>query len=146
MSDDLLTVIPETVMVKVRGEDIVIRQIKVGQLSKILRLSQPFYSDLKATKARLGAQDPDGSDFYALVMNNVDAVLAVVAVLTDKPPEWIAEIGFDELTALFGAIVEVNLDFFIQKVFPSLSRLVTELGVPLRQVLSPTDGQTLSSP
>lgn len=131
MSDDLTTVIPEPIVAKIKGETIEVRQIKVGQLPKAMRIAHPFYEQLKSLKDEALKAEKEGKpftygmDFYKLVMENADPVLEMVALLTGKPREWVDDLEVDELVALFSALVEVNLDFFIQRVLPSLSGLVT---------------------
>ena len=77
-------------------------------------------------------------------MENSDTVLELVALLVNKPRDWVDDLGVDELVQLFGAIVEVNLDFFTQRVLPLLSGLVA--GVSGKLFKTPQAGPTLSKP
>lgn len=147
MSDDMLTVIPEPIVAKIKGETIQVRQIKVGQLPKAMRIAHPFYEQLKSLKDQALKAEKEGKpftygmDFYKLVMENAEPILEMVALLTNKDRAWVDDLEVDELVALFSAIVEVNLDFFIQRVLPSLSGLVTGAA---EQIKTAGDGQTLS--
>lgn len=141
MSDDLNVVIPDEVSVVVNGETLVIHRIKVKQLSMVMATVTPFYEKLKAMKV----QNKDVSatlrlDLFTLVTEHCDDVFKLLSVLTDKPIEFINELGLDEAVQLFAAVLEVNLDFFTQKVLPSLSRLMASL-VDSNN-LNPTVGQT----
>ena len=44
MSDDMLAVMPEPIMVTLRGETFEIKQIRVGQLSKAMRITPSMSS------------------------------------------------------------------------------------------------------
>ncbi len=149
MSDDMLAVMPEPIMVTLRGETFEIKQIRVGQLSKAMRITHPFYEQLKSAKdkaksAKSEEENTYGFDIYSLVMENSDTVLELVALLVNKPRDWVDDLGVDELVQLFGAIVEVNLDFFTQRVLPLLSGLVA--GVSGKLFKTPQAGPTLSKP
>ena len=139
---DITTIIPEPIMVTVHGEDIEVRQIKVGQLTKVMRIAYPFYDKLRALKDT--AKDGAPIDLFPLVLEHSDAVLDIIALLTGKPRTWVEDLEVDELVALFSALVEVNLDFFIQRVLPSLSKLAGQLNAPVT-TLQP-GGQTPSKP
>jgi len=138
---DIQTVMPEPITVTIRGESFEIKQIRVGQLSKVMRIVHPFYEQLKAVKdkARIN-RDPQadtyGFDIYALVMEHSDVVLELVSLLVSKPREWVDNLGVDELVQIFGALVEVNLDFFTQRVIPLLSGLAAGLGVKINRTLT----------
>lgn len=140
---DITTVIPETIVVTVKGQDVEVRQIKVGQLTKVMRIAYPFYDKLRALKDAAQKNGGTSLDLYQLVFEHGDSVLEIVALLTGKDKAWVEDMDVDELVALFSAIVEVNLDFFIQRVLPSLSKLVEGLNAPVK--ISVPGGQTPSS-
>ena len=128
MSSELQTIVPEPILVSIRGETLEIKQIRVGQISKAMRIAHPFYERLKEAKdaaKKSKSEEAYGFDVYSLVMENTDAILDMVSLLCSKDREWVDNIGLDELVSLFSAIVEVNLDFFTQRVLPLLSGLVT---------------------
>ena len=147
MSDDLNVVVPEPIVVVVGGENIEVKQIKVGQMTKIMRIAFPFYDKLKAIKddAKKNPQKDIGIDLFALVVEHGDAVIDLMAVLTNKDRKWVEDLDLDVLVALFTAVVEVNLDFFIQRVLPLLSKLVADLNAPARETLVEV-GLTPSNP
>lgn len=131
MSDDLQTIVPEPILVSVNGEPLEIKQIRVGQISKAMRIAHPFYIKLKEAKdaaKKSGSEEDYGFDIYALVMENTDAILDMVALLVSKDRAWVEDLSIENLVALFSAIVEVNLDFFTQRVLPLLSGLVAGTG------------------
>ena len=60
-------------------------------------------------------------------MSNGEDLFSLMAILSDQPLEFIEELDLDEAVILLTAILEVNLDFFIQKVLPSISQLMASL-------------------
>lgn len=147
MSEDLNVVVPEPIIVVVGTENIEIKQIKVGQMTKIMRIAYPFYDKLKAIKdeAKKNPQKDIGIDLFSLVVEHGDSIIDLMAVLTNKDREWAENLELDSLVSLFTAVVEVNLDFFIQRVLPLLSKLVGELNAPEKGTLGEV-GLTPSNP
>ena len=134
MSDDLQKIIPEPILVIVDDETVEIKQIRVGQISQAMRIAHPFYMKLKESKdgfKKTGSEEAYAFDIYSLVMENADAILSMIALLCDKDEDWVNRLSLENLIALFSAIVEVNLDFFTQRVIPLLSELA--MGVVARQ-------------
>jgi hypothetical protein len=80
-------------------------------------------------------------------MNNTDAVIDLVVIMTGESRDFVLELGVDELIQLFTKVVEVNLDFFIQKVLPLLSGAMGRLtaGLPTVESQTKTSGQNSSS-
>ena len=126
-TNDLSVLIPEPVVVIVKGESITIRQMKMKQLPKIMRVVAPYYESLKLTKEK-ATKNGGALDLLGIVMSYIEPVSDTVAILVEKDRAWIDELDIDEMVRLLELVIEVNVDFFIQKVLPSLSRLVKELG------------------
>lgn len=129
---DLDVIVPEPVFVTIKGEQVEIKRIVVGQLTKVMRLSAPFYEEVKTIREQ---SVKDGTDFnldvYGSVVRHGDAVVEVIGILTNKPTEWVEGLEIDELVSLFTALLEVNMDFFIQRLLPSLSGLAAKLYEPI---------------
>lgn len=128
---DIAVAIPEDVFVTVGGEKVEIKRLKVGSLTRVMRIAAPFYEEVRDLKAK---SDKDGTQFgldvYGTVVKYSESAIEVVAVMTDKPVEWVEELELDALVAIFTAIIEVNLDFFLQRLIPLLSSLAGKLYVP----------------
>lgn len=132
MSDDLSVVAPEPIVVVVKGERIEVKQVKVGQLTKVMRIVHPFYDKLTKAKAEADRKQESFSvNLFQIVVEHTDPAIEIITVLTNKDRAWVEDMGIDELVALFGAVVEVNLDFFLQKVLPSLLKLTAGLSAPV---------------
>ena len=136
---DLDKIIPQTNEVTVGGKTIEIKTMKVKQLSATIKAIQPFAAAFKAGQGQVDMAD--------IVMNNTDNVVDLVHILTGESKEFIEELGIDELIIVFTRLVEVNLDFFIQKVLPLLSGAMGRLTVGMPNVAKPTStsGQNSSS-
>lgn len=136
---DLTKIIPETNIVVAGGKNIEIKTMKVKQLSATIKAIQPFAAAFKAQR--------DSFDAAEIVMSHTDSVVDLVVILTGETKEFVEELGIDELVILFTKLVEVNLDFFIQKVLPLLSGAMGRLSAGLPNATSPTktSGQNSSS-
>ena len=136
---DLDKIIPQTNEVTVGGKTIEIKTMKVKQLSATIKAIQPFAAAFKAQR--------DSFDAAEIVMSHTDSVVDLVVILTGETKEFVEELGIDELVILFTKLVEVNLDFFIQKVLPLLSGAMGRLSAGLPSATSPTktSGQNSSS-
>lgn len=138
-TSDLTKIIPEPNTVTVGGKDIPVNTMKVKQLSATIKAIQPFAHAFKAGKGNV--------DMSEIVMNNTDAVIDLVIIMTGESREFVLELGVDELIQLFTKVVEVNLDFFIQKVLPLLSGAMGRLtaGLPNGGSQTKTSGQNSSN-
>lgn len=147
VENELEVLLPEKVIRRVANEDVEIHRIKVKQLNLVMKSAAPFYHRLSAMKKELEAQkrkllkgeltsvETPTLDLYGLVCEYGDSLVDIIAILTDKPLAWVEELDLEETAILFEAIIEVNLDFFIQRVLPLLSGLVEGLkGVSVKKV------------
>ena len=136
---DLTKIIPETNTVTVGGKALEIKTMKVKQLSATIKAIQPFAAAFKAQRDRFDAAE--------IVMSHTDNVVELVVILTGESQEFVQELGIDELIIVFTKLVEVNLDFFIQKVLPLLSGAMGRLtkGLPNVESQTKTSGQNSSS-
>ena len=101
--------------------------MKMKQLPKIMKVVAPYYGKLKESQEK-AKKDKGELDLLGIVMEYFNPVADTVAILVEKDREWVDDLDIDEMVRLLEVVIEVNVDFFIQKVLPSLSRLVKELG------------------
>lgn len=118
---DLETMIPsEPPSVTVRGETVFITPIRVKQLSLVTK-----------TLAGLGKMfDSKKSTHQQMMMmafENADQVAHLCCACLGKEADWMDDCDAEELVEVFGKVLEVNLDFFIQRVFPSVSRVTAAI-------------------
>lgn len=131
LESDLDKIIPQPNVVTVGGKDIEVKTMKVKQLSATIKAIQPFAAAFKAQR--------DSFDAAEIVMSHTDNVVDLVVILTGESKEFVEDLGIDELVIVFTKLVEVNLDFFIQKVLPLLSGAMGRLTKGLPNVESPTE-------
>lgn len=125
--------------VVVNGEPVTftIRQIKTGQIPKLARAAGVLTHILMDQKAPM--------DMLKLVMFHTDDCLNILTVLTNKDRAVIDELEIDDTAAILAMCVEVNLDFFVQKVIPLLSGEMARLAGELQSKLQTRSGLKPSS-
>lgn len=145
---------PQTVTV--RGEEFVIKPFKFPQYGKaikavtrilsILNLQERFAEIAKAVQAEQG-EDAElplnellGSllDFDAIATVCDEApeeIINLMALATGKPREWFDEVEEDGIE-LAGAVLGVNLSFFIQKIVPAIVSAANRVKAGLSQRLT----------
>lgn len=123
LDNDLPKIIPVPVFVTVGGKKIEVKTMRVKQLTKVMAEIQPFIGSFTTT---------DGANLPLILLNHTDNVIGLVSTLTGEPIDWLGELGLDEMVLLFTAVVEVNLDFFIQKVLPAVTTAMQRLAGPER--------------
>lgn len=132
---DLQTMVPQPVVVKVGDEEIQIRALRVGQVSAVLYVIKPLAPQLAEYK-KTGSVD-----VLSLVVENTPAVINLLAILLSKPKEWVEDLELDSMVKLVSAVLEVNLDFFIQRVLPSVLKAMGQLNALSQEVPSNLTGR-----
>jgi hypothetical protein len=136
---DLEKVIPSpvTVTVTVDGqqETVLVNQIKVGQLPDVLRVSHRL----------LPAVEDGKFDPKVLFMEHTDDILDLIAICTKKSRDWVDNLDVPDGINLFVTVLEVNLDFFVQNVLPSLLQATAAISGVVKEVGRNTRGQLPSS-
>lgn len=135
---DLAAVIPSANIKNFAGVDIAIRQIKIGALPDVLLAIQPLAHML--TQA-------DKLNIPSMFMLYAEDCLNLTVVLSGQPRSWVNDLELDEGIQLFTDLLEVNADFFIQKVLPQLVGALQRIThkVQLANPLTATTGPTASS-
>ncbi len=111
---------PVPVTLVIGGEPLELTPIRVGELPAFARAVQPVAVSLSASP-----------DWLALMAEHGEAVIEAVAIATRRPVDWVAGLGLDEAVRLTEAVFEVNADFFIQRVLPSLTEAATRINQTL---------------
>lgn len=141
-ADDLSKMIPANPTITVGAEQVTIKNLKVGKLTQVVAAIQPF-AHLLPKPGNNPTSHP--IDYFELVINHTDSVIDFTALILDKDPEWVKDLDVDQLVDILSAIVEVNLDFFIQKVLPSVSRAMVKLGSGFSAKARALSGQSPSN-
>ena len=73
----------------------------------------------------------DKSTLEAWTRQKQAAIHKAVAIASRRPPEWVTNLALDDAVRLAEAVFEVNADFFIQRVLPSLTEAATRVSQTL---------------
>jgi hypothetical protein len=107
------------------GRTVLVAPIKIRQLGAFARAVEPLLADL----AGLAGQDDAvrGSALMLLAARRADAVASLVVSATDCDASWLGEQDLVVLVELLAHVLEVNADFFVQRLLPQLERLLPRL-------------------
>jgi len=111
---------PVPVTLVIGGERLDLTPLKVGDVPAFARAVQPVAASLSASP-----------DWLALLAEHGEAVIDAVAIASRRPPEWVTNLALDDAVHLAEAVFEVNADFFIQRVLPSLTEAATRVSQTL---------------
>lgn len=125
----------------VAGKELVINRIRVRQMARVMELVHPMAALLlkKTPNPQAGAKIKiDSIDIPKLVMTHGVSLALLVAEIEAYGNEgvtedWVQDLELDDMIVLATAVVEVNLDFFIQRVFPALSTALASLNAEIHQ-------------
>lgn len=120
MGDPFAALPPVPVMLVIDGERLELTPLKVGDVPAFARAVQPVAASLSASP-----------DWLALLALHGEAVIDAVAIASRRPPEWVSGLALDDAVRLAEAVFEVNADFFIQRVLPSLTDAATRVSQTL---------------
>jgi hypothetical protein len=112
----------EPVKIVLRDTDILVSPLKVKHVSKAAKLVAPLLDSFS-----------NGVDPKA-VLENIDAVVPLLALATDQSEEFLGELNLAELVALLTTALSVNLDFFSQTIMPQVNQLVETVQTSTKQV------------
>ena len=115
---------PVPVTLVIGGEPLELTPIRVGELPAFAKAVQPAVATLSVSQSA-------SPDWLALLADHGEAVIEAVAIASRRPAEWVAGLGLDEAVRLAEAVFEVNADFFIQRVLPSLTEAATRISQTL---------------
>ena len=132
MGNDTFAALPPVpVSIDIAGERVDLTPLKVGEVPAFARAVQPIAASLSAAP-----------DWLALLAEHGEAVIAVIAIATRRPVDWVAGLDLDEAVHLAEAGCGVNADFFIRRLLPSVTQAAARIGQALD---SPTRGAMPSS-
>jgi len=107
----------------VRGEEghpvvVDVLPIRVGQLAILMRAVKDMWPLFN---------DPEKLDVQRLVIEHTDAIVMALAVALNTDREMIEELDLADLVVAVTAVVEVNADFFTQRLLPELDRAAKKI-------------------
>lgn len=119
MSNELNTLLPQGKELNIRNENLAIKPFKLGELPKVFKAIDPISKALFDSLSNGGNQV---EMITGLVANGGENLIDLMAIGSKKSREWVEDLELDEGIELFGAILEVNASFFVQKVLPNLNK------------------------
>lgn len=128
MTDGLKTFPPEPVVLTLSGQTLELTPIRLGELPRLLKVVKALASNLNS--------EPD---WMALIAEQGEPVLELLAITTRRDRTWINELSLEDAVQLAAAVFEVNADFFVAQVVPAIQGAAQRLAPTLRS-LTKSDG------
>lgn len=118
---------PVTVQTPDGPVEVVVSPINMGQIAEVVRITTPFMAVLKENKNAI--KDEKGLREVAgrLLLSNPEEVLSLLAVCLNQPLPFVKKLSPDVGLDLMVKVLWVNLDFFTQRLLPSLLGAVRSL-------------------
>ncbi len=132
---DFQTFPPVPLVVTVAGTALELTPIRLGELPRILAALRPLAAELSTELAA----EPDWLD---LLGRHGEAVLELLALATRRDRAWIEGLALDEAVTLACAVFEVNADFFVRQVAPSIAQVGERLAPILSAGTMPSPGSS----
>lgn len=131
MSDfDAFPPTPQSLVIA--GIALEITPIRVGEIPALLAAVRPFAH-------RLVDGEPD---WLELLADHGEALIKAIAVASRQPQDWAAALTMDDAIRLATTLFEVNADFFVQRVVPTIQHAAARINA---QMSGPLAGLTPST-
>jgi hypothetical protein len=147
--DDLAVLFPAREVPLSTGETLTVAPFTFGQLPKAIGLMRPLTEALRT--AEIASFGPGGMQLAAdwpmrlpgIIDNGGEALIALLAFVYGKPRAWFDTLGADDGLAMARALLEVNGDFFVKRIAPTLGLAVA--AVPTLDGATSPDGSTATA-
>lgn len=136
------TLFPQSKVVPAQGENITITPFKFGRLPEVLVAAAPLFMQFKEVGRDNAITKPTAEQVLTFITQNRVEVVQLIAVFVERDASWVAACTTEELINLFGAVLEVNTDFFIQNLIPAFANLLN-VGAAVIDKLKPFLGSML---
>jgi hypothetical protein len=138
MSQGLDAFIPEIRHPQIGGKSVNVAPLKVRQIPPFVRALGPAFGPL--SHGRIDA---------AIGLHG-EALIEAIAIATGESSDWLGDLDADEFMRLVGDVVEVNADFFVHRVLPTLNatvdKVTTALAGPMASPASPVAASDSTPP
>lgn len=121
--DGFKTFPPVPVVVTLSGVTLELTPIRLGELPRLLAVVRPLIAQMSS--------EPD---WIALLGTQGEAVLELLAVTSRRERAWINDLSLQEAVQLAATVFEVNVDFFVAHVVPSIQGAAQQLAPTLRML------------
>lgn len=115
MSEDLKALFPGQ-EVDAGGETITVSPFVFGQLPKVAKC----FASIKGVI--------ESGNLIEIASAGGEDLLELLCLAANKPRKWFDKLPSDEGLNLMAAVIQVNRDFFVQRMNPTLQRLTQAMG------------------
>ncbi|WP_435014692.1 hypothetical protein [Xanthomonas arboricola] len=149
-ADDIDVITPPSRVITFRGEQLEVAPLTLAQIGPFIKATRPIIGRviIAASLAGAGATIEVAALMMDVLEQDADAFAKGGAIVAGKPEAWIADASLADAAALVEAFVELNEDFFGQRL-PSLMRAAGKAIEAVGMTQAQPDGQissTSSSP
>lgn len=118
MSTELTQLFPTGKEIRISDENLTIKPFKFGELPRVFKAIEPLTASLSKMFVE---KQVDINTIASMIADGGDSVIDLMVIGSKKPREWVTELEMDEGVELLVSVIEVNADFFIQKVLPQMN-------------------------
>lgn len=104
------------IVVEISGQQYEIKPLKTAQVPDIMELAESFID-------KFSGVDNLEAELAKIVITHSRDLIKAVTVASRIPKNVIDELDLDEFLELTMAVVEVNLDFFVNRLLPALQAM-----------------------
>lgn len=115
MSDDLKVLVPDETVTTSQG-DVTVKPFKFTQFPRVIAVIQNYTLSLDSLNLL-----EIGEIASLIASDGGEGIFELICLSTGKDRAWLDNLEGDEGIILVAKVVEVNLDFFAQKLTPSLN-------------------------
>jgi hypothetical protein len=127
MSEELEIITPAEKTVTFAGKEITVSPIRMGKLQAFTAAVKPIANDV------IEALSGDGSgDLLLTIELHGDRMIRAVSVATGISEAELGDAMPDDFIALASAVIEINADFFVRRLLPSVKQAVEGLQATLK--------------
>lgn len=137
---DLNALTRAPVTINIAGKSMNVNRIRVAQMATVMELVQPMAALLikrePDTNKPVSNIKVDQIDIPTLLIRHSHSLQCLIAAIQAPgnpgvDEKWVGDLELDDMIVLTTKVIEVNLDFFIQRVLPALSAALGSLNVEL---------------
>lgn len=137
--DDLHALLGEGCQVEIAGTTVAVHAVRFGQIARVLQLLGPVLDDLKFMA--LDPEPPPLVAYVHLLAERSEVMVPLLAELTGLHSEIIERLPPDVAWQLIEAVLEVNADFFAQRLMPMLGPSIQRLTASLSSSVAAANQQ-----
>lgn len=126
MSNELNTLLPGRDITLSDESVVTIKPLVFGQFPKASKLAQGIAAPLMEAYANQTADS--AAAIISVLSEGGEDFIALIALGINKPRSFFDTLPFDDGVKLAQAFIEVNLDFFTQRVLPLLQKFLPQAG------------------